>query len=197
MQTLCPHCKANVRFPREEAGMVRQCPRCGNGFCLPADGGRPEFCPSCEGEMEHGTVVCVACGYNRETGQALDCRFVEADTRPAWVRWLGFVHEWVPGLFAPRVLLLSVLAAAAGLVCAVLSLVLMGMLVFVSAIAVGVAGYMCYAHGVAFMLTGEVQTLKDAMVDLRGGHWDLFLFATLAPGVGFIILLLRVADVAP
>jgi hypothetical protein len=93
----CPQCRSPVEIPVGRHGQIR-CPRCamlvaepsfggqeaarparsgkrvildegddGNPYAVVDTGERP--CPECGGMMARGAVVCVDCGFNRQTGQ--------------------------------------------------------------------------------------------------------------------------------
>ena len=77
------NCGKHVNAPDHLAGKTVKCPGCGNPLTIPAaassasslfdEAGISEGgCPKCGAAMNAGAVLCVACGYNRETGEEVE-----------------------------------------------------------------------------------------------------------------------------
>lgn len=75
-------CGKRVNAPDHLAGKTVKCPGCGNPLAIPqASSGSHELfdeagmaeggCPKCGAEMSPTAVLCVACGFNRQTGEQL------------------------------------------------------------------------------------------------------------------------------
>ncbi|MCH8148206.1 MAG: hypothetical protein IH987_09485 [Planctomycetes bacterium] len=58
-----------------------ECKKCGNTFVLEAT----SSCPGCDAAMNPTAIVCVNCGWNRNTDVSLGTVIVEADRKPGLV----------------------------------------------------------------------------------------------------------------
>lgn len=98
----CP-CGKTVSVPENLQGKRIKCPQCQNPISVPVaagavaaggvGGGMADLlnevgfdktrtansCPSCKTELEPEAVLCVACGYNLETGRIIKTRRIEKD----------------------------------------------------------------------------------------------------------------------
>jgi hypothetical protein len=151
-----------------------------------------------------GAVICVNCGLNLKTGALVATRAGEEappevgddedeEAPPsAPMRAVMVVAEYLPGLLRPLVLIASAIVGVVGLGILVFGLALFGMGALISAFAVAAAGVVVYAHGVAWLIDGEVGWLPEVLVDFEGGRWPLFFVLVLGPLV-VLFLLARVA----
>ncbi len=119
----------------------------------------------------------------------------EEERPPNWAeRAVLFVGEWVPGLFRPGVLIAAVFAAVIGLVVMGLCVFMFALGAVIIAFPIGGAGLLIYAHAVAFVLTGQVNLLHEALSELEGKKWLPFLTLVVAPIAGFVIWLQMIQD---
>jgi len=144
-------------------------------------GGTRLHCPQCGTSWPAGTVLCVRCGMNLLTGERTAPppapAALEEEPETRLERFAGRF----PGLFRAKTLVLSliVLAMAAG--CFVLCVVLLSMGVVMTAATAGGVGLILYAQAVAWILTGEIQLLVEAMTEFDGPRWNAFILALIIP----------------
>ena len=184
MNTNCPHCHVELMIADEHAGELVACPDCGANFKAPIPEYIPKICPNCRGAVERSGKICVNCGYNFDTGQLLGTRIIRAeDIVPWWLQVLRFIAECLPGLFRPLTLFAFMVCTVlgAGVEMLAVSVLLMG--AFFSAFAVAAAGMMIYIHGVAFLTTGCIIDLRNAMVELEGRSMEAFVLLSAAPAL--------------
>jgi len=119
----------------------------------------------------------------------------EEEPSPGWAeRTILVVGDWFPGLFRPLVLLAAVLAVLIGLGVMGLALFLLALGAVISAFPVGGMGLIIYAHGVAFLLTGQVALLHDSLADMESKKWTPFILLGLAPMAALMVYLHRVGS---
>ena len=96
----CPSCGTNYRWKPELGGKKVRC-KCGNPFEIPAfppvgaagagpielavGAAPPARCPSCGGEIKPTAVICLNCGFNLKTGQALNTQMGDVPVPPGVV----------------------------------------------------------------------------------------------------------------
>jgi hypothetical protein len=147
----------------------------------PSATGQPLLCPACNVTWPPETVICVKCGLNLRTGARVWAPPPEPEVEPE-----SAVERFAttfPGLFRPRTLIASIVAAGLAIVCEVLCVIMLTWGVFISAVSVGALGLVLYAQAVAWILAGELQLLLNAMVEFDGRRWNAFFIAVVAPVV--------------
>lgn len=87
----CPHCAEGVLLDESYAGEEIACPLCsgrvrvpspseaGHGEVAAEAGG--ETCPNCRAPLESEAMICVACGYNNQTGSVMSAEAPPEPTR--------------------------------------------------------------------------------------------------------------------
>tara|TARA_R110002096_G_scaffold13182_1_gene46863 strand:- start:378 stop:725 length:348 start_codon:yes stop_codon:yes gene_type:complete len=97
-----------------------------------------------------------------------------------------FLEAFLPGLFQLKVLTLSL---GAGLLS--VALVVMALTLFLSPkgqIALAVGGLMCWGHGAAWLVNGEVESVPSALANFAGAKWGVFFALWWAPiAAGWIV----------
>ena len=199
MRALCPHCQKFCEVSKELIGKVFICPSCGDLFPIGAsqasqigaDAAKNRVCPGCGWLLEPGEVLCVKCGLNLVTGEALK---TETDPKaeelaPLPLRILSWLADIAPGLFMPMHLVLFVLCVLIALFLAFMSLIVLFSGAFFSGIAVGAGAMMVYAQGVAWLFCSSLLPLKAAMVEIEGDQWTAFMLVTLAPFLTLIFII--------
>ncbi len=182
MNTNCPHCHVELMIADEHAGDLVACPDCGFNFKAPVAGYIPKICPNCREGVERSNKICLNCGYNFDSGQLLSTRVIKAeDIVPWWLHVLRFIAECLPGLFRPLTLFAFIVCVILFVAVEMLALSVLMMGAFISAFAVAVAGMMIYIHGVAFLATGSIIDLRNAMVELHGRSMEAFVWLSAAP----------------
>ena len=156
---------------------------------------RRNFCPYCGAELERGTVLCVECGRNLESGERANTRIeAEAERKGEGddesVGFLiGMLDAYVPGVFSLKVIVCSVFCFVLALGClwGALFFAMFGA-VFVT-VAVGALALVLYGTAVAWMLSGHIGLLTDNLLDLDGRRWTLFVILVFGPVVGICALM--------
>jgi hypothetical protein len=191
MRTNCPHCNSISDYDTiPESGMV-ECPSCSNLFVVKHREPVSLPCPDCGKSIEAGSRICVDCGYSFDTGRKVEKHIpvYGEDFSPAR-KLLCWVADMVPGLFRPLPLALFILSVIVSLMIFYLALFIIGLGAMLSGIMIASFSMVVYAHGVGWLLTGEIQMLKSAMAELTGPRWTAFLFVVFAPvsaGLLFVI----------
>ncbi|KAF0241040.1 MAG: hypothetical protein FD180_4650 [Planctomycetota bacterium] len=138
-------------------------------------------CPQCGASWPAGTVLCVRCGMNLLTGERTApppaSPTLEEEPETRLERFAGRF----PGLFRPKTLVLSLIVLAMAACCFVLCIVLLSMGVVMTAATAGGVGLILYAQAVAWILTGEIQLLVEAMTEFDGPRWNAFILALIIP----------------
>jgi DNA-directed RNA polymerase subunit RPC12/RpoP len=70
----CSACGEYVQYDDEWVGYEIQCPTCQETILVPDPSEAVEAaedCPNCQAELAADALICMACGYNTETGQTL------------------------------------------------------------------------------------------------------------------------------
>ena len=188
MKVRCPKCKAIIEVGDDLEEARIKCRACGSVLKVRAKRKRPTRCPSCGAGLGPDAVLCVECGFDLKTGKQAhapaedDTAGVERERGAAPLRRsLQFVGEWLPGLFVPRVLVLSVLAVAAGFAVVWLGLLLLSLGTLIGASLVGGIGVIFYGQGCAWLISGDLSLLPQALSDFDGARWALFLGLLLTP----------------
>lgn len=156
----------------------------------PAPASGSLLCPSCGTSWPPDTLLCVRCGVNLHTGERVggpppDKPPEEEMPPDTWA-------DVVPGLFTPRVLVISVVVLAMSLACFGLCILLLLAGVLMTAATAGAVGLILYAQAVAWILTGELQLLVNALADFDGRRWNAFFIALAVPlTLAFVAIGLR------
>jgi hypothetical protein len=145
-------------------------------------------------EYDAPFVVCIHCGMNLRTRRVEKPEVTreeddEENVGPSGSRRAAvWVAEYLPGLFRPVVLVVSILLGIVGLaICAfAVSLVFVGLLL--GSIGAASVGGVAYAQAVAWFLTGEFRMLVDALVDFDSTRWMIFAVLLFLPGTILIII---------
>lgn len=224
MTIITCECGKRLKAQDEWAGRRVRCPDCGAVHLVskaeqaepsgqPAEGDRDASmarrCCVCETDYPSDVLICVECGINLLTGEQYTLSverisehaaeragsekssFRATPTRFLLV-WSG---ENLPGLFRPLVLLCALLLAAIGLSIVVLGIVLlMGFMVVMGGGACMALGSLAYAQALAFIISGEFETLVTALVDFDGTHWTVFFSLLMAPGAVLLIFAKHFAE---
>jgi hypothetical protein len=81
----CPQCKQPLKIPQPQAGPAARAPSAGSG-AVPASGvvslfdevgfhvhedDAAQHCPACDAKLSDHAIICVACGYDLESGKRL------------------------------------------------------------------------------------------------------------------------------
>ena len=196
MRTNCPHCNNVSEYASiPENGMV-ECPACSNLFVPKHREPVSVPCPDCGELMDPGARLCVSCGYSFDTGKKVEKHIpvYGEDFSPAR-KALCRVADMVPGLFRPLTLALFILSIIVALMIFSLDLILIGLGAILSGIMVASFSLVVYAHGVGWLLTGEIQMLRSAMVELTGSRWTAFLVIVFAPVATSLFFLFWVSSI--
>ena len=182
----CPHCGKDYSIDNDQAGRMYECSGCGNIFHTPSQ----KCCPRCQHLLEPGMLICIKCGYNLKTGEQLETRIHVHDDTPWWLKFLRFVYDVMPGIFRPLTIIAFVMCVILTFVLVWIGLLIMGFGAFLSGISICSVALMVYAQGVAFLLAGELQALKSALVDFT--ERQNYAFVLMVFGPCFLILLIMV-----
>ena len=194
MTLRCPKCQAEIQIGDESRTQQLRCATCGVELTWRPKPQQGTPCPACETVAPPGAVICVNCGLNLKTGTPT--RIASVDDEPGEeeappsppMRALMLIGEFAPGLLRPLVLIASLVVAVLGLGILAFGLALFAAGVLLSAFAVGAAGVIVYAHGIAWLLDGGLSWLPEALVDFDGPRWGIFFVLLLAPLVALFLL---------
>lgn len=147
------------------------------------------LCWKCGAEYAPEVTVCVKCGINLETGDEMKTRTGDDAREPTGgEKALGVIGDWMPGLVRPGVVALSIPVALGGLAVMAFGFGFLGLRQYINigtTILTGIPGLLLYAQAVAWMISGRIVWLHEALADFAGRHWALFFsFMTLL----FVIL---------
>lgn len=182
MKIKCPHCKKRLSIGNEYAGQTVLCQVCNNLFFAEPPADLPKPCPNCDNVVTRIDKICLNCGYNFDTGMVMERKVEEPEEyRPWWFKLLSFIAECLPGLFRPAPLVGAIVCITLALVIEWLALFIMSMGAFISGFMLAVAGMMVYIHAVAFLATGSIIDLRNAMVELHGRSMEAFVWLSAAP----------------
>ncbi|HBC85474.1 MAG TPA: hypothetical protein DCZ94_00825 [Lentisphaeria bacterium] len=173
----CPHCQKDYSVKEDQAGKMFECAACGNIFHTPS----PQACPECQQLLEPGVVVCIKCGFNLQTKQKMETVIHIDDPTPIWLKFLRFMYDLMPGLFRPLIIFSFLACIALAIFLMFMGLMVISMGVFLSGIFICAGALMVYAQGVAFLLAGEFQILKSALVDFTERQTWVFVLLVFGP----------------
>ena len=157
----------------------------------------PSKCPRCGVVYETSVTVCVHCGINLATGQKLDQQVEilqeedrEQPPRPHGLKLLArYIPALLPGLFRPKVLIISMLMLLSGLLMIILGVALALSMIFFEGMIIASVGVLAYAQTMAWLIAGELKMLPDALTDFDGAQWNMFTGAILIPIIAMFILI--------
>ena len=101
--------------------------------------------------------------------------------------------DFFPGFFRPITLILAILAFGVSICLVFLAVFVLSLGAFLAGIGIGASAMIVYSQGIAFIMSGSVEMLKTAMVDLKGGKWEMFLLLTFTPIIIIILIMCIVA----
>jgi len=194
----CPKCGQQLKLDREVGAHPLRCSRCKAVFRLQES--PPHACPVCRAFLPADAVLCTRCGTDQRTGRQVQTPVAaepsadgeagtEAGPSAAW-RLLQGVGDWLPGVFSPWVLLISLLTGVLGLVVMGIGVLMFSMLGTVfSAAMVGGLGLILWWHAVGFLMAGRLTSLIEALSELSGSKWYLCLALAFAPVLAFLTLI--------
>jgi hypothetical protein len=193
MKNNCPICNSISSFEGKKSGAMVPCPECGNLFVLKEDCVVPVICPDCENEVAPGDRICVKCGYNFDTGKKVKKHIpVYGEDFPASRKAIDAVADFIPGLFKIHILLLFSASIFTALLIIYLSLFMLGLGALITCVICAVSALIVYAHGVGFLMTGEIQMLRSAMVELTGYRWTFFLIMVFGPPITVFMITFKI-----
>ena len=157
-------------------------------------------CPRCGGVYPDPVRICIACGIDLSTGQAISTRIAapgELDGAPAegegapplpppppssfaW-RFLLLLGDCLPGLFRPAILAAFVLMIALAGFMLYIATWMFFLQTWIAMFMIGGLGVMAYWQGVVWLLSGYFTLLQNGMVEFRKNQWSLFLLIAFAP----------------
>jgi hypothetical protein len=147
------------------------------------------LCWKCGTEYAPEVTVCVKCGINLDTGEEMKTRTGDQARDPtAREKTLGVIGEWMPGLVRPGVVALSIVVGLCGLAVMAFAFGLLGFRQYINmatTILLGGPGLVLYAHAAAWMISGRIVWLHEALAEFAGRNWALF-FSLLT--LAFVIL---------
>ena len=193
MRIKCPNCGQFLKAPDDAAGKKARCLGCNTSFVISGSG--PEMvvkpCPHCGAELDELAVMCHACGYNFHTGQVPPPPPAPTvfeppppEEPPSFLfQAVQVVAEYLPGLFRPKILVLSIIVT-------LVALVFLGFCAFLAALGalieagmVGAPGLILYGQAIAMMLAGETGYLQELLPELDGRRWLIFFVLLLSPWI--------------
>jgi hypothetical protein len=149
----------------------------------------PNTCPKCGTDYPSETVICVKCGVDLRTGEALETEADPVRGPSPGMQVLQFVGDLVPGVFRPGLLITSLLVGCIGLGILWFGSVLFGFGAIFGAVAIMAAGLVVYAQGIAWVLYGRFSFLPECLAEFNGNQWMLFVVVLFAPMAAFLVLL--------
>ncbi len=153
-------------------------------------------CPKCGTDYPSETVICVKCGVDLRTGEALETEADPVRGPSPGMQALQFVGDLVPGLFRPALLITALLIGCVGLGILWFGWVLFGFGAIFGAVAIMAAGLVTYAQGIAWVLYGRFSFLPECLAEFNSNQWLLFVVVLFAPMAAFFILLSLAAEQA-
>ena len=149
----------------------------------------PRTCPHCGTDYPSETVICIHCGIDLRTGDALETEADPVRGPSGGTRALQFVGDLMPGLFRPVLLIVALLVGCVGLGIMVFGWIIFTMGAIFPAVAIMAAGLVVYAQAIGWVLTGSFALLTECLTDLEGNQWLLFFIVFFAPFVLVFIAL--------
>ena len=184
INTNCPICNKINSFSHDKWGQMVACPDCGNLFVLKNATPVSVKCLECETQIQPGVRICVECGYSFDTGEKVKEHIeVYGEDFSAPIKALNLFVDLFPGLFRISTFVGAFFAFVLAIAMFYFSFVILLLGAVMSFLLLSVGALYVYAHGVAFILTGEVQMLQTAYAEMTGNKWSLFLSLIIAPPV--------------
>lgn len=160
-------------------------------------------CPGCGESVEADVVICVKCGMNLKTGlhatatttaPVADEGEVEEEEaeEPLTPREkVGFfLGENFPGLFNPRLLVVSFVLVTCGMVALYITFGFFLRQLFLGPMFIGALGIAALVQGVGMLMMGYFCLLHDALIEFDGKKWSVF-FITVFVSVTAMFLLAK------
>ncbi len=193
MKTNCPICNRTSDFSQNLIGSMATCPKCANLFVLKNSTPVAVLCHECKGTIPPDVRICTNCGFSFDTGKKVEQRIpVYGEDQPPWKKALDATADFIPGLFKIHILLLFFASIAIALYLNYFGLILLALGAMITCILIAACSLFVYAHGVGFLMTGEVQMLQNAMAELTGLRWSFFLFLVFAPPVSIFLIVSKI-----
>jgi len=187
----CPQCHARFEAPDHVAGRKARCSACKAVFEVPTPARSDD-----EYELERPLEEIVASRPRVPVAPPPPPPDDAEDEEPLspLLRCVVFVGEYLPGLFRPKTLVLSILCAAVGFAIMGLAMVIALLGGILSAFVIGGFGLICYGQALAMLLHGEAVLLSEALSELNAWKWMLFILLLAAPfGAAFLYVSSRMA----
>jgi hypothetical protein len=152
-------------------------------------------CPQCNAECDPGEPSCPACGrylgvrrrepvVPPEPDPDEDERF--GIPRPVW--WL---MNMFPGVFAPTVLIMSIVAVVVAGMLTWLALFMLVLGAAFAGFAIGAAGMICYWAAIAWLMYGALAAPSEVLSEFDSTKWTVFILLAMLPVVGTAIIIGR------
>lgn len=198
IEVACPRCGKRSRAPAEALGRTGRCSGCGAGFRIePAPPPEPELavlqpidelaptCPGCRRTFEPDVRICTRCGIDLATGRRIEREPVEETPVPSEepIPWYALPIAAFPGVLVLRTLVGSIVLGVLALVCLGLFFFFLALGVLFTAVATGAVALILYGQALAWLMTGELNLLHEALTDFNGTQWTVWLAFLLAPGL--------------
>jgi hypothetical protein len=148
-------------------------------------------CPFCGAERGPDTKFCTECGSRLgapSIGRPLPQPPQEEEQEVVGAaRLLQWFMEYFPGIFRPKVLVLSILALVVALGVGILALVMALLGAVIPAMFIGGSAMVIYWTAVSWLLLGDLCMPSEALAEFNGTHWLIFALLAAAPVVGTLI----------
>ncbi len=150
------------------------------------------YCKVCGAEYDASARICTRCGVDLRTGKPLqtvvgppvaDDDEDDGDVQDytAWQKLVMGVGWFFPGLFSLRVVLLGSLMLIAAAVAGGFAVFFLALGAIFATFSVGAFAIILYAHAVAWVLLGRVQSLRESLAEFDARAWALFAVAVWGP----------------
>lgn len=193
----CPHCALQLEIAPKDAGKTLRCPSCHNFYRV-----KPlEFCPAC-GERFFDKAVeetCTNCGFHFETQSFPDALPEQAEMDPDDFTFLQKLHAYLsdnyPGLLRLTTLLGFLICLMISLVTLFFGVVIQKLDILPSAIALNLIALLAWLHGIGFLCTGRICSLRNAFEYMRKETWSSFLVPVLLFFFLIVLVMMRIQNV--
>ena len=193
MKVNCPICNRTGDYNPSEQGSMIPCTHCGNLFVL-KDKVLPALCPECDNNVEPDVRICLECGYNFDSGRKVGKHIpVYGEDFTPQKKMIDAVVDFIPGLFRPLVFLAFCTSVLIALFIIWMGLFILSLGALATCIYFSICALIVYAHGVGFLLSGEVSMLRNALVEIDGAKWTFFFIMVFGPPVTVWLILFIIA----